>query len=166
MTQSLVEEIEQFLYREARLLDERRYTEWLDLFTDDVRYWMPLVSTRDRGSREIANERELAYFDDNKQTLTLRVRRLYTGLAFAEEPPSRTRRIIANVEVRVGSSPNELIVNSNFIVYRTRLESDTELFVGRREDTLQRLGDGWQIAKRTMILDQNVLAAKNLSIFF
>ena len=165
MDQNLVQEIEQFLYREARLLDERKFEEWLQLFTDDVRYWMPVVATRERGSPEVAGDHELAYFDDNQQTLSLRVKRLYTGLAFAEEPQSRTRRFISNVEVQ-GVGPDELLVFSNFIVYRTRLERELDLFVGRREDSLRKIGGEWKIAKRKMILDQNVLAAKNLSIFF
>jgi 3-phenylpropionate/cinnamic acid dioxygenase small subunit len=165
MNQGLVQEIEQFLYHEARLLDEHKHEQWLELFTDDIRYWMPVVFTRERGSEEIANNRELAHFDDNKQTLTLRVKRLSTGLAFAEEPRSRTRRFISNVEIQSASN-DEIIVLSNFIVYRTRLERDLDLFVGHREDTLRKGNDGWQIARRKMILDQNLLAAKNLSIFF
>jgi 3-phenylpropionate/cinnamic acid dioxygenase small subunit len=161
----LMREIEQFLYREARLLDERKHEEWLSLFTDDLRYWMPVVSTQERGGQEVAGPNEIAYFDDNRQTLSLRVKRLSTGLAFAEEPPSRTRRFISNVEIR-SESEQEVVVLSNFIVYRTRLERDQDLFVGHREDLLRRVDGGWKIASRKMVLDQNVLAAKNLSIFF
>jgi 3-phenylpropionate/cinnamic acid dioxygenase small subunit len=164
MSADLIREIEQFLYREARLLDERKFNEWLELFTDDVRYWMPVMSTVERGEREVATGRELAHFDDNKTTLTIRVKRLYTGSAHAEEPQSRTRHFISNVEVT--EDGGELTVNSNFIVYRTRLETDENWFVGRRVDTMRKAESGWRIAKRVMILDQTVLNAKNLSVFF
>jgi 3-phenylpropionate/cinnamic acid dioxygenase small subunit len=160
-----VQEIEQFLYREARLLDERRFDDWLGLFTDDMRYWMPVVSTVEKGRREVAVESELAYFDDNKGTLTLRVKRLATGAAHAEEPQSRTRHFVSNVEVEEGAG-GELTVYSNFIVYRTRLDYDLDWFVGCRRDTLRRTEGGWRIARRKMTLDQTVLTAKNLSIFF
>jgi biphenyl 2,3-dioxygenase beta subunit len=164
MNSDLIREVEQFLYREARMLDERKFNEWLELFTDDMRYWMPVMSTVERGGREVATGRELAHFDDNKTTLTIRVKRLYSGSAHAEEPQSRTRHFVSNVEV--SGTGDELTVNSNFIVYRTRLETDEDWFVGHRVDTLRRAEGGWRIAKRVMVLDQTVLKAKNLSIFF
>jgi 3-phenylpropionate/cinnamic acid dioxygenase small subunit len=164
MNANLIQEIEQFLYREARMLDERKFNEWLELFTDDIRYWMPVMSTVERGQREVATGRELAHFDDNKVTLGIRVKRLYTGSAHAEEPQSRTRHFVSNVEVI--ENGNELTVNSNFIVYRTRLETDEDWFVGHRVDTLRKADSGWKIAKRIMTLDQTVLNAKNLSVFF
>jgi biphenyl 2,3-dioxygenase beta subunit len=164
MNSDLIREVEQFLYREARMLDERKFNEWLELFTDDMRYWMPVMSTVERGGREVATGRELAHFDDNKTTLTIRVKRLYSGSAHAEEPQSRTRHFVSNVEV--SGTGDELTVNSNFIVYRTRLETDEDWFVGHRVDTLRRVEGGWRIAKRVMVLDQTVLKAKNLSIFF
>ena len=164
MNHALVQEIEQFLYREARLLDERKFNDWLALFTDDIRYWMPVLSTVERGEREVATGREIAHFDDNKATLGIRVRRLFTGSAHAEEPQSRTRHFVANVEVEGEGA--EITVHSNFIVYRTRLETDEDWFVGKRVDTLRKAEGGWKIAKRVMQLDQTVVNAKNLSVFF
>jgi 3-phenylpropionate/cinnamic acid dioxygenase small subunit len=164
MNHALVLEIEQFLYREARLLDERKFNEWLALFTDDIRYWMPVLSTVERGEREVATGREMAHFDDNKITLGIRVRRLFTGSAHAEEPQSRTRHFVSNVEVEGEGA--EITVHSNFIVYRTRLETDEDWFVGKRVDTLRKAEGGWKIAKRVMQLDLTVLNAKNLSVFF
>src|ERR1700745_1982934 len=98
----LIREVEQFLYREARLLDERRFHEWLDLFTDDVRYWMGARAKRyPRTSQAISilrpqpdveddktREDELSIFDETKETLGGRVARLETGMAWAEDPPS------------------------------------------------------------------------------
>ena len=176
----LLREVEQFLYREARLLDERRFQEWLELFTDDVRYWMPVRSTRyPRRSKaivplaperqeedELGKDGDVAIYDETKETLGRRIARLDTGMAWAEDPPSRTRHIITNIEVEPGDSETELKVYSNFIVFRSRAETEQDTYVGGRQDTLRNVDGTWKIARRTMILDQNVLLAKNVSIFF
>ena len=180
MRAELLREIEQFLYREARWLDERRFEAWLALFTDDVRYWMPVRMTRyPRRSKaiavldparhddeELAKDGELAIFDESKETLSRRVARLDTGMAWAEDPPSRTRHIVSNVEVEPADAEAELTVHSNFLVYRSRGETEHDVYVGGRRDTLRRVDGAWKIARRTIILDQNVLLAKNVSVFF
>ena len=180
MREEVIREVEQFLYREARLLDERRFHEWLELFTADVRYWMPVRSNRypksskaiailnpDRyEEEELAKEDELAILDETKETLDRRIARLDTGMAWAEDPPSRTRHIIANIEVQPGDVESELRVYSNFIVYRNRGETEQDFYVGGRRDILRQVNGTWKIARRTIVLDQNVLLAKNVSIFF
>jgi 3-phenylpropionate/cinnamic acid dioxygenase small subunit len=176
----LLREVEQFLYREARLLDERRFHEWLDLFTDDVRYWMAGRSSRyprsskaitvagpdRRRESDLAPEDELAILDETKATLSGRIARLDTGMAWAEDPPSRTRHIITNIEVEPGDTAAELRVYSNFVVYRTRAETEQDLYVGARQDVLRSVDGAWKIAHRKLVLDQNVLLAKNVSVFF
>jgi 3-phenylpropionate/cinnamic acid dioxygenase small subunit len=180
MREEILRDVEQFLYREARLLDERRFHEWLELFTDDVRYWMAGRSSRyprsskaitvldphRRQESDLAIEDELAILDETKVTLSGRIARLDTGMAWAEDPPSRTRHIIANIEVKPGDTPSELKVYSNFIVYRTRAETEQDFYVGARQDVLRRVDGAWKIAHRKLVLDQNVLLAKNVSIFF
>ena len=175
-----IREIEQFLYREARLLDERRFHEWLDLFTDDVRYSM---STRGnyypKSSKAVAildpsrlpdddraDEDALAILDETKATLAGRVARLETGMAWAEDPPSRTRHLIANIEVMPGNVAAEVEIRCNFIVYKSRSDTEQDLYVGARRDRLRRVEGVWKIARRQLTLDQNVLLAKNISIFF
>jgi 3-phenylpropionate/cinnamic acid dioxygenase small subunit len=173
-------EVAQFLYREARLLDRRQFQAWLDLFTDDVHYWMPMRSNRyPRSSKalkifdperyaddELTRRDELALLDETKSTLSRRIARLETGMAWAEDPPSRTRHLITNIEIEAGVKPDELQVYSNFLVYRTRAETEEEFFIGSRDDVLRRVGDHWKIARRQIVLDQTVLAVKNISIFF
>lgn len=180
MHDGVVREVEQFLYREARLLDERRFHEWLTLLTDDVRYWMAGRSNRyPKRSKAIAildpdryveddltREDELAILDEDKATLDARVARLDTGMAWAEDPPSRTRHLISNIEVEPGDAEAELNVYSNFIVYRSRAETEQDFYVGARQDVLRRVDGTWKLARRKIILDQNVLTAKNVSIFF
>jgi 3-phenylpropionate/cinnamic acid dioxygenase small subunit len=179
MGDELIREVEQFLYREARLLDERRFHEWLQLFTDDVRYWMVTRSNLyprsskaiaslnpGRNTDETADEDALAILDETKKTLEGRVARVETGMAWAEDPPSRTRHLIANIEVAAGDTPSELGVYSNFIVYRNRSETEQDFYVGTRRDTLRRIDGALRVSSRKITLDQNVLVAKNISIFF
>lgn len=169
----LTRQVEQFLYYEARLLDERKFDEWIKLFTDDVRYWMPVVYTRERGAREVGSEVDSAWYDDDKTTLSLRVKRLYTEYAWAEEPPSRTCRIVSNVEVRESQgNGGELDVYSKFLTYKNRLEHETNVFAGTREDRLRRVdpdeagGAEFRISRRKIVIAQSVLQSKNISIFF
>jgi biphenyl 2,3-dioxygenase beta subunit len=168
MASELRHQIEDFLYFEAELLDDRKLREWLDLFTDDVRYWMPIrhntFERPDDVAEELSKPGESYYFDDNIKTLKIRVERTYAKNAWAEVPPSRTRHLITNIRIKKDDG-NEIAVHSNFFVYRTRMESDKDMFVGTRQDILRRVGDSFKIARRTIILDQAVLDAKNISVF-
>lgn len=159
-------EIERLLYREARLLDDQRFHEWLDLFTVDVRYWVPIRSSihgRPDGLRP--EEVAISHMDETKEDLELRVRRLDTGVAWAEVPPSRTRRLISNVEVIDGVGGHEVTVSSDFLIYQSRREGSDALFSGKREDCLRRVDGQWKIARRTVLLDHTVLP-RSVSIFF
>ena len=176
----LIREIEQFLYREARLLDDRRFRDWLELFCDDVHYWMTSRTNRyPKNSKAIAildpdryveddtgADEELAILDETKETLTARVDRLDTGMAWAEDPPSRTRHLILNIEVEPGDTEGEVKVYCNFLVYRSRGETEQDFYVGGRQDVLRSVDGSWKIASRRLVLDQNVLTAKNVSVFF
>jgi 3-phenylpropionate/cinnamic acid dioxygenase small subunit len=180
MRDETIRKVEQFLYREARLLDERRFHEWLELFTEDVHYRMAGRRNRyPKSSKAIAildpdreddlsEDAELAILDENKQTLSARVARMDTGMAWAEDPPSRTRHLLANIEIEPADAGSELelLVHSNFIVYRSRSETEQDFYVGARRDVLRLCDGAWKIARRKLILDQNVLLAKNVSIFF
>lgn len=161
-------EIEQFLYGEAALIDDRRFEEWLECLAKDLEYWMPVRSNRaaDDQASEFSKIGEVAYFDDDKDSMVQRVRKLRTGFAWAEDPPSRTRHLVDNVRILERHSENELTIGCNVIVYRSRLARDEDLWVGRREDRLRRHDGRWLIVKRHVYLDQVSLASKNLSIFF
>jgi 3-phenylpropionate/cinnamic acid dioxygenase small subunit len=165
----LQQEIEQFLYAEAALLDARQFDTWLTLLADDLHYFMPTRRTMQRRERdlEISAPDEVALFDEDKPSMVVRVRRLNTGLAWAEEPPSRTRHLVSNV--RIEELPGgEYAVRSYFALHRNRLERDVDLFFGERLDTLRRADNayGFVIARRTIQLDQATLLAPNLSMFF
>ena len=168
MADDLRRQVEEFLYFEAELLDERKLREWFDLLADDIRYWMPIRYNPSERPEDITEELskpgEGFYFDDDKQSLKIRVERAYARNAWAEMPPSRTRHLVTNVRIKKDDG-EKIEVNSNFLVYRTRMETDQDLFVGERRDVLRRIGNSFKIVKRMIILDQAVLAAKNISVF-
>ena len=159
------EEVLEFLYREAELLDDGRLEEWLALITEDVRYRMPVRLTRERGDAPDRSEEMQAFWDD-RATLELRVRRLRTDFAWAEDPPSRTRHFVTNVRIGAGATDGELDVRSNVLVYRSRGDTTRyELISGERRDTLRRQDGGWRLARREFLVDQASLANQNLAIF-
>ncbi len=168
MNRDLRREIEDFYYLEAELLDGRKLREWLELFTDDVHYWMPIrhntFARPEELCEELSKPGESYYFNDDKETLRLRVERVYSKTAWAEMPPSRTRHFISNIRIKQDNGV-EIDTHSNFLVYRTRMEKDRDVFVGTRQDVLRRVNGALKIARRTIILDQAVLDAKNISIF-
>lgn len=164
--QALWLELMPFYIREAWLLDERKFKEWLDLFTDDVLYFMPRRKNvpRRESSRELTEIGDLAILEEDKRYLAMRVARLDTGMAWAEDPPSRTRHVVGNLE----ATPLEngaVSARTAFLVYRSHLETDAQLLSGCRQDVLRKVDGAWKVAKRTIVLDANVLLDKNLSVF-
>ncbi len=164
--QALWLELMAFYIREAWLLDERKFTEWLDLFTDDVLYFIPRRKNvpRRESHREVTPQGDLALVEDDRRYLEMRVARLDTGMAWGEDPPSRTRHLIGNL-VAEPLATDEARVKTAFLVYRSHLETDRQLLAGSREDVLRRVNGAWRVAKRTILLDANVLLDKNLSVF-
>jgi 3-phenylpropionate/cinnamic acid dioxygenase small subunit len=164
--QALWLELMPFYIHEAWLLDERRFKEWLDLFTDDVLYFMPRRKNvlRRESHREVTPLGDLALIEDDRRYLEMRVARLETGMAWGEDPPSRTRHLIGNLAAELLDN-GEVKAKTAFLVYRSHLETDHQLLAGSREDVLRRVNGAWKIAKRTILLDANVLLDKNLSIF-
>lgn len=157
-------EVEQFLYREADMLDERRYDEWLELFSIDVQYRAPTRTTREGGD-DIAAEGELSIWNDDYGTLELRTKGLQVRTAWAEIPPSRTRRIVTNVQVEPRED-GRIAVRSNFVLHRARLESVEHTFIGARHDVFERVGDSFLICKRDTLFDNVAFHTDNISIPF
>lgn len=166
--QTLKERVEDFLAYEGELLDERRFDDWLALLSDDVRYWMPVARNIEHNSIEAEytrEQRDAAWFDEDKKTLLQRVMQLKGGDHWAEEPFSRTTHITTNIRIE-SASETELTVKSRFIIYVNRREEEVRLFVGKRVDILAIADDGFRIRKRSIFLDQSKLLFKNLTTFF
>ncbi len=161
-------ELEQFLYKEARLLDERRLDEWLDLLAEDLHYWMPMrrnVKFGDWDMEFTDMDSEINWFDEGKDILAGRIRQINTGIHWPEEPVSRFEHIVSNVEL-VSVEGDEVRVNSKFFCYQNRLQDEVNHFVGRREDLLRRDPEtGFKLVFRKLILAQNVMLPKVLNTF-
>jgi len=162
--------IEQFLFYEAALLDAHSLHEWFALLADDIRYVMPIRTTRSvrDDAQQYSGPRDLAYFDESKDSIGLRIRRLYTGSAWSEEPRSRTRHFVSNIRIAPLEISGEYEATSAFLLYRNRAESQTDLFAGERIDTLRCIDSpaGFELVGRRVLIDQSTLLANNISFFF
>jgi 3-phenylpropionate/cinnamic acid dioxygenase small subunit len=157
-------EIVEWLYREARMLDNGEFAAWLDLMTSDIVYEMP-TRTAVMPKEGSGFHEGLGFFAESHSSMTLRVKRLGTSQAWAEQPRSRTRHFVSNVLVdRV--SEDAYKVTSAFMVTRLRSHRHYDFFTGDRIDVLRREGENLKLARRTILLDQTVLEAHNLSVFF
>ncbi|MBS0248392.1 MAG: 3-phenylpropionate/cinnamic acid dioxygenase subunit beta [Proteobacteria bacterium] len=164
--------VEAFLFDEADLLDRRRYKEWLDLLTDDIRYWMPLRRNlrHDQMQNEFTREgHDMAWFDEGKPLLAKRVQQIQTGIHWAEEPKSRSSHLVTNVRI-VGQTATEagteVDVQSKFVLHRSRNDVETDTIMGQRNDRLRSIDGQWRISRREVRIDQATLLAKNLTLFF
>ena len=166
VSRELHHDIEHHLYSEVRLLQNGLYREWLaHCVAPDIHYWMPIYEQRlRRDKRAEPTPDDAAIYNDDYSNLTLRVERLYTGQVWMEDPPSRIRYVIANVEA-YHADTDEFDVFSNFIVYRHRRQNERAVHTGGREDRLRRAGDGFVVARRKIILDARVVDDKNLYFF-
>jgi 3-phenylpropionate/cinnamic acid dioxygenase small subunit len=166
----LAREVEEFLYREADTIDSRHFEEWLDFFTDDIRYWVPIRRNLPFNQRfvDATDEHQAAWIDDNRMTLVARVYQVLTKIHWAEEPLSRVSHLVTNVfvdRVEQAEKGEEIVVRSKLLVHRSRMEEAGELLVAKREDRIRRTEKGLQICWRKILLDQATLSAKNLSFF-
>jgi benzoate/toluate 1,2-dioxygenase subunit beta len=149
------QDAEDFLYREALLLDDMKLEEWLELFTDDAMYWIP------ENKDDLDPTRETSILYDDRFRMEDRVWRLMHGPAHAQIPPSRTRRIISNVQVQE-ETDEEVIVYSNFAIFEVR-RNEQRTFAGRYEHRLRSEEDGWRIARKKAILVNNASPIYNLT---
>jgi benzoate/toluate 1,2-dioxygenase subunit beta len=150
------EAAEAFLYREARLADENRYDDWLALWTEDVRYWVP-VNIDDYDPDE-----HVSIIYDNRDRLELRIARLKSGGAWAQEPQSRMRRLISNIEIEPVERPNEYVICSNFVLGELRRGREGVYFA-QQKHRLRMTPDGLRMAAKTVILVKNNEPLHNLS---
>lgn len=146
----LEREVERFITMEAALLDEWRLTEWVALFTDDGRYWVPATDLPEGQPGET-----LGLIDDDIVRLRSRVDRLLSRHAHREFPRSRTRRLVTNVRV-IEVNSNDIRANASFLVYRIR-GGHVDPYIGHYEYVFRRGSDGFKIRRRAAILDLEAL---------
>lgn len=157
-------EVLEFLYDEAEMLDGRRFAEWLELLTEDISYRMPQPVNRGRAP---GYSEETEILSENLASLRVRVQKLGTEFAWADNPPARTRHLVTNIRARETARPDETAVSSSVLVYRHRSPgASADLFCGERRDLLRKVGGKWRLARRSVLLDQNVVEARHLAVFF
>lgn len=155
-----------FLILEARLLDDNKLLEWFDLLAEDIQYRMPVRSTVFRREGE-GFDPGMNFIYDNKNAIRFKVRRYTeTDTAWAEDPPSRVRRLVTNLMLFETPNPEELMAQSYLLLQRSRGDSPTlESLTARRDDVVRRTAAGWRLAQRTIWIDQATLGMANLAVF-
>jgi 3-phenylpropionate/cinnamic acid dioxygenase small subunit len=144
---ALRSDVEAFLFLEARLADESRYEEWLELFDDEVHYWVPA------GAADYDPSTRVSYINDNRNRLETRVRQLCTGVRYAQTPPSPMRRLLSNLEL-LADDGETIEVAANFVVHELAAQASNELRVwaGRATYALRRSDDGFRIRRKVVEL--------------
>ena len=139
-------EVENFLYREVRLLDERRFEEWTDLFADDGYYWVPAYPNQDDPYQAVS-----IFFDD-RDLMRTRLSRLDHPKIHAQKPPSRTVHFVSNIEIDENHADNdEILVHSTALMMEFRLDKQTS-YGGRCRHLLRKTDDGFKIAYKRVDL--------------
>lgn len=158
-------EFEQWLYDEAQLLDDIEFDDWFDLMHSSLRYQMP-VRVNKEGVERPDYSTEMFTFNDDIELLKLRVDRLKTDYAWAEIPPSRTRRFVSNVRVIDYVEGEKAVVKSYLLIYRSRsTDIQHDLISGERNDEFIFEEGKWKLSKRIFIVDQSTINTRNLAIF-
>ncbi len=157
----------QFLANEAHLLDRRKFTAWHALLAPDIDYRVPVRVTA-VGSSKTNDLLDMEHYAENFYSLRKRVERLGTEHAWAEDPPSRTRRFITNVRTFATPTDGDVVVESYILLYRSRGDQlSNAILSGVRTDLLRGVtGDECKVARRLVILDDSVLNTQNLAVFF
>jgi 3-phenylpropionate/cinnamic acid dioxygenase small subunit len=158
-------EFQQWLYREAKLLDDIDFDGWFALLHPDVQYMMP-VRVNKEGTERPDYSTDMFAFQDDYELLKMRVERLKSDYAWAEIPPSRTRRFVSNVRVVSYTPQEKAVVQSYLLLYRSR-SSDIhhDLISGERTDEFIWVDGEWKLSRRFFVIDQTTINTRNLAIF-
>lgn len=158
--------IEAHYRAEVRFWQSGMYREWLhDMVAHDIHYWMPVYEQRYRRDRRAEpGPDDAAIYNDDYGELEQRVERLYTGTVWMEDPPSKIRYFISNVEA-FDTGGGEYEVLSNILVHRNRRQLEVTTHTLGREDRLRRDGDGFKVFRRKLMVDARVVQDKNLYFF-
>lgn len=155
-----------FLMKEALCLDSRDFASWLAMLHPEIRYRVPVTITTSQGD-SVGVSAQAYHYNEDFWSLQARVARFGTQFAWAEDPPSRTRRFVTNVMVGGGETADQLVAVSYFLLFRSRGDATApDLLSGCRRDVLQ-LGDAGELRlrERTAHFDEVVLRTQNLALF-
>jgi 3-phenylpropionate/cinnamic acid dioxygenase small subunit len=155
---------QEFLAREAKILDERRFWDWYALLDDALEYYVPIRQSR----LAFADEVEAGSYriSDNRQHVYVRIKRIDSGAGWAETPPSRTLRVVGSVLVETTEREDVIAVESALLLYRQRGHDERgDVIPVRRQDLLRITDDGVRLLKRNALLAEAVLSTPNLGVF-
>ncbi|TVV77098.1 3-phenylpropionate/cinnamic acid dioxygenase subunit beta [Sphingomonas solaris] len=153
------------LYDEAAALDERRFDDWIVMLAEDLTYTAPVRVTRNGPNKDRDVMRTMMHFDDNYASILMRTGRLAKS-AWAEDPPSRTRRFVTNVRMAECETAGEYEVVSYLYVERSRLDNpENETTSCERRDIWRLADGGYRLSRREIIVDQSTLGMSNFAIF-
>jgi 3-phenylpropionate/cinnamic acid dioxygenase small subunit len=168
--QQWFEEGKAFLIREAELLDQGLYAQWMEELTEDIRYQIPIRVTRERHASSVFSDQSW-HMNETIGSIRMRIERTYTDYNWAEDPPSRIRHFLTNFRwvesrERVGTGEVEATIKSNLLLFRSRFDSPSnDLISGERTDTLRRTAVGWKLTQRLVLLDHTTMGISSLGIF-
>jgi benzoate/toluate 1,2-dioxygenase subunit beta len=149
----------EFLYREARLLDERRWDEWVELYTEDAVFWVPAWKSEDEPTSSPDTELSLIYYE-GRSNLADRVWRARSNLSVASTPLHRTAHAITNVLLEVAPAADEAIVKSSWATHTFNPRRKTQhVFFGLSEHILRLEGGAWRIARKKALLLNDYIPA-------
>jgi 3-phenylpropionate/cinnamic acid dioxygenase small subunit len=150
-----IRQIEQFLYREARLADEHRYDDWEALWTDDALYWVPA------GSDDADPMTRMSVVHDNRNRIATRVKQFNTGRRHSQTPTSRLRRVVSNVEI-IDDAGDDLTVEANFVLVESR-ERGKEIWAGRYTYRLRMVDGDLKMSYKKVALVDNARVLPTMS---
>jgi 3-phenylpropionate/cinnamic acid dioxygenase small subunit len=151
----LMHDVEQFLFREARLADEHRYEEWEALWTDDAIYWVPA------NGEHIDPETEMSIIYDNRSRIGLRIRQLLSGKRYTQDPKSSLRRIVGNIEL-LAREGDDIRIGANVMIFESTQRGET-IWGSRNEYVLRRSGGSFKLARKKVALVNNDRALYTMS---
>lgn len=158
------DEAQKLLVKESELLDNKEYSKWLQMLTEDVTYKIPVRQTREKGSDDEFTE--MYHLNDNRYRIEKRIQRFESEFAWAEDPPTRTRHFVTNVRVKETNSEDVPVISNLLLSWVRGDDPDPEIISAEREDRLRYTDNGWKICERVVLLDQTVLPIHNISVFF
>src|SRR3989344_2067531 len=150
-----LEDVTQFIYREARLQDEHQYDAWESLWADDGVYWVPA------NGDDIDPEKKMSILYDNRSRIALRIRQYHTCKRFSQTPQSRLRRLISNVEI-LSDDGREIRAGANALIYESQTRGDV-VWASRNEYLLRREGDDFRMALKKVMLVNNHTALYSMA---
>jgi 3-phenylpropionate/cinnamic acid dioxygenase small subunit len=156
-------DVQQFLYNEAKLLDEGQLEEWEDLLSEDIDYRIPVRMSRERDAPTEFSDVSY-HVRENADSIRTRIKRFQTDYTWSDNPPYRIRRLITNVQLR-DIDEDRIEVDSYVLMTRSQKdETDTDIVSGERHDVLRRTDDGLRLVERTVFIDQTVLSLNFISL--